>query len=103
MFGTRRRNERSALPEKQQLTKYYEMDGALRAYAESHGPARHDVRSVRPGHPGPLCLCPVAAAGRDSRRQFRRSNRGWRRHREGWREWVDGPAEGLGERAGELS
>ena len=32
MFGIKRR-QRSALPEKQQLTKYYEMDGALRAYA----------------------------------------------------------------------
>ena len=32
MFGTKKK-QRSALPEKQQLTKYYEMDGALRAYA----------------------------------------------------------------------
>ena len=32
MFGTKKQ-QRSALPEKQQLTKYYEMDGALRAYA----------------------------------------------------------------------
>ena len=32
MFG-RRRKERSELPEKAQLSKYYEMDGALRAYA----------------------------------------------------------------------
>ena len=31
MSGTKK--QRSALPEKQQLTKYYEMDGALRAYA----------------------------------------------------------------------
>lgn len=32
MFGLSRK-DRSALPEKQQLSKYYEMDGALRAYA----------------------------------------------------------------------
>jgi len=32
MFGAKKK-QRSALPEKQQLTKYYEMDGALRAYA----------------------------------------------------------------------
>jgi type IV secretory pathway TrbF-like protein len=32
MFG-RKRKERSELPEKAQLSKYYEMDGALRAYA----------------------------------------------------------------------
>ena len=32
MFGTKKK-QRSDLPEKQQLTKYYEMDGALRAYA----------------------------------------------------------------------
>ena len=32
MFGAIK-NKRSYLPEKQQLTKYYEMDGALRAYA----------------------------------------------------------------------
>src|SRR5260370_38331810 len=32
MFGIKKK-QRSALPEKQQLTKYYEMDGALRAYA----------------------------------------------------------------------
>src|SRR6202171_993633 len=102
MFGTKKK-QRSALPEKQQLTKYYEMDGALRAYANRMGPARHDVRSVRPGHAGPLCLCPVAAAGRDPRRQFRRSNRSWWRHGEGWCEWIDGPTEGLGERAGEFS
>src|SRR6266545_5225787 len=33
MFGSRRRHQRSELPEKAQLSKYYEMDGALRAYA----------------------------------------------------------------------
>ena len=32
MFGNKKK-QRSELPEKQQLTKYYEMDGALRAYA----------------------------------------------------------------------
>lgn len=32
MFGLSRK-DRSSLPEKQQLSKYYEMDGALRAYA----------------------------------------------------------------------
>jgi len=32
MFGTKRK-QRSELPEKAQLAKYYEMDGALRAYA----------------------------------------------------------------------
>ena len=32
MFGLRRK-QRSDLPEKAQLSKYYEMDGALRAYA----------------------------------------------------------------------
>jgi type IV secretory pathway TrbF-like protein len=32
MFGSSKK-ERSKLPERQQLTKYYEMDGALRAYA----------------------------------------------------------------------
>ena len=32
MFGFQRR-DRAALPEKQQISKYYEMDGALRAYA----------------------------------------------------------------------
>ena len=33
MFGSRRRQQRGELPEKAQLSKYYEMDGALRAYA----------------------------------------------------------------------
>ena len=32
MFGLKRK-QRSELPEKAQLSKYYEMDGALRAYA----------------------------------------------------------------------
>ena len=32
MFSLQRK-DRSTLPEKQQISKYYEMDGALRAYA----------------------------------------------------------------------
>ena len=32
MFGLKRK-QRNNLPEKAQLSKYYEMDGALRAYA----------------------------------------------------------------------
>ena len=53
MFGTKKK-QRSDLPEKQQLTKYYEMDGASARVRQSHGPSRHDVRSIRPGHAGPL-------------------------------------------------
>ena len=59
MFGTKKK-QRSALPEKQQLTKYYEMDGALRAYANRMAllGMRHlalRVRDPQRGHPRP-CL-----------------------------------------------
>ena len=74
------RKQRHDLPEKAQLSKYYEMDGALRAYANRMAVLGLLCGSVGRHRPGSVCLRPAAAASRDPCRPGGRGDGRRRRH-----------------------